>query len=45
LVCGEPLVAAMRSKRIWIISDDIVAEELSKFRSQLHNDQRRARQL
>jgi hypothetical protein len=42
---SKPFIAGVRSKRFRVISDNVVAEDFSKLRSELHSDQRRARQL
>jgi hypothetical protein len=35
----------VRRERIGIVSDNLVADNFSELRSELHTDQRRARQL
>jgi hypothetical protein len=41
----EPFVAAMPSESLNVIGDNVVAEDVSQLRSELHYEQRRARQL
>jgi hypothetical protein len=41
----EPFITAMRSECVGVVHDDFVAEDFSKLRSELHSEQRRARQL
>jgi len=44
-MCGEPFIAAVRRERVRIINDNVVAQDFSELRSELHTDQRRAPEL
>jgi hypothetical protein len=41
----KPFIAGVRSKRFGVIGNNVVAEQCSQLRSQVHPEQRRARCL